>query len=185
MKEEMFKCEKCERNFKSEDALRMHNSSKHSKKLKKEKTTKINLGKIKNWLILVAILGVVFYGIFWGFSSIKTLPPTTMDGHVEQSPSSHVLNEPMPLEIQKHMLEHADGNEGGIGGIIINYNCKDYECEEDLIENLESFAKEFPSNVYVAPFKNMDAKIVLTQLNKIEILEEYNEEKIRSFITGY
>ncbi len=106
-----------------------------------------------------------------------------MQGHVEQSPVSHTLREPMPLEIQRHMLEHSDST--GPPGIIINYNCEDYECENELIENLENFAEEFPSNVYIAPFKDMDAKIVLTRLNKIEILEEYNEEQIRKFIRGF
>ena len=40
----------------------------------------------------------------------------------------------MPIAIQKHMLEHADGKEGGRGGVIINYNCEDFNCEDGLIE---------------------------------------------------
>ncbi len=183
MEEEIFKCESCERDFKSEDALRMHNSSKHSQSLEKEKVAKVSPSKIKNWLILAVILGLIFYGIFFTFSSIKVLPPTDMQGHVESSPLSHVLKEPMSIQIQKHMLEHVDGEEGGRGGVIINYNCKDYSCEDGLIENLESFASYY-DYVYVAPFKNMDAKIVLTRLNQIEILEEYDENKIHIFISG-
>ena len=80
------------------------------------------------------------------------------------------------------MLEHADGK--GPPGIIINYNCVDYACESDLIEKLEAFAKKYSANVYVAPFKNMDAKIVLTRLNKIEILESFDENKIEDFINN-
>ena len=38
-------------------------------------------------------------------------------------------------------------------------------------ENLESFATEY-DYVYVAPFKGMDAKIAVTKLGKIDILEE-------------
>ena len=115
-------------------------------------------------------------------SSVKTLPPTDMQGHVEANPDSHVLKEPMPIPIHKHMLEHADGTASP--GIVINYNCKDYSCEADLIEKLETFAGRYPANVYVAPFKNMDAKIALTKLGRLEILEEYDEQKINSFIIG-
>ena len=88
----------------------------------------------------------------------------------------------MKLEVQKHMLEHADGK--GQPGIIINYNCEDYKCEEKLIKNLESFAEKYTSNVYVAPFPKMDVRIALTKLNKIEILESFDEQKIDNFING-
>ncbi len=102
-----------------------------------------------------------------------------MQGHIESNPPSHVLKEPMPITIQKHMLEHADGS--GRAGVIINYNCRDYSCEENLIENLEAFALSY-NYVYVAPFKGMDAKIALTKLGKIKILEEYDESIIKNFI---
>lgn len=68
MKEETFKCGKCEKEFKSEDALKMHKSAKHSEnleKLEKEKPAKTSFRKMKNWIILAIILGVIFYGIFW------------------------------------------------------------------------------------------------------------------------
>ena len=67
--------------------------------------------------------------------------------------------------------------------MVINYNCKDYLCEEGLIDNLEAFANEY-SYVYVAPFKGMDAKIALTKLERIEILEEYDKTSIKNFIEG-
>ena len=79
------------------------------------------------------------------------------------------------------MLEHVDG--AGRPGIIINYNCKDYKCEDNLIEKLEAFATKY-DYVYVAPFKGMDAKIALTKLGKIEVLEEYDESLIINFIDG-
>ena len=177
------KCEICNRIFKDEESLKMHNSAKHSKPEKK--SSKINPKKIRNWGIFIAILALVIIGFYFMFSGVKTLPPTDMQGHVEENPVSHVLKEPMNILIQKHMLEHADGITGGKGGIIINYNCEDYPCEEDLIEKLESFAGFYPENVYVAPFKNMDAKIVLTKLNRIEVLENYDEERINNFIIGF
>lgn len=177
---EEIKCEICDRIFKDMEGLASHNSAKHPEKIS-EKKNPLPIRKIKNFGIFLIIGGLIFYGIFLWFSNIETLPPTDILGHVESNPISHVLKEPMPLEIQKHMLEHADGVEGGRGGVIINYNCKDYKCEDGLIENLEGFAEDY-NYVYVAPLKGMDAKIALTKLNRIEILEEYNGEAIRNFI---
>ena len=104
-----------------------------------------------------------------------------MQGHIEAIPPSHVLKEPMRIEIQKHMLEHVDGNQGTRGGIIINYDCVNYECDSGLIENLEAFAGEY-DYVYVAPYSNMKVKIALTSLGRIETLDEFDEEVIRNFI---
>ena len=178
---EKVRCEICDRNFKDREGLEMHNRAKHSSdKSEKKKLYKINYKRIKNWVIGLIVLGLIIWGISAMFSGIKTLPPTTMQGHVEVSPDSHVLREPMLLTVQKHMLEHSDGV--GRPGVIINYNCIDYNCEPDLIEKLENFANIYPDFVYVAPFKNMDAKIALTKLGKIEILDEYDEERIDSFI---
>ncbi|MBI2451783.1 hypothetical protein HYV50_01750 [Candidatus Pacearchaeota archaeon] len=178
---ERARCEICNRTFKDAGGLAMHNKAKHSELIQKPKKS-LPLKKIRNWSIFIIIIGLIIVGIMWGVSSIERLPPTDIKGHIESNPSSHVLKEPMPIVIQKHMLEHADGVEKGRGGVIINYNCKDYRCETDLITKLEVFANEY-NYVYVAPFKGMDAKIALTKLNKIEILENYDEVKIRKFIT--
>jgi len=184
------RCEICNRSFKSQEGLDMHNGAKHSSskdETKKEKNIiKISPKKVRKQLIWVVILGLVIWGVYAIFSSGggAVFPPTDMQGHVELSPDSHVLKEPMPIAIQKHMLEHADGEDSSSGGIIISYNCEDYICEDGLIENLEAFSQVYPENVYVAPFKNMGAKIVLTKLGRLEILEEYSENKIHLFISG-
>lgn len=171
------KCEKCDKTFSSEEALDMHNNSKHSVKERKQ----INKKKIRNWIIFIVIVALVVGGFYFFVLNAKTLPPTSMQGHIEASPPSHVMKVPMRLEIQKHMLEHVDGIEGGRGGIIINYDCENYECESGLIENLESFAEGY-DYVYVAPYSNMKVKIALTSLGRIETLDEFNEEVIRGFI---
>ncbi|MBI4447941.1 DUF3105 domain-containing protein [Candidatus Woesearchaeota archaeon] len=145
--------------------------------------TEIQKRKIRNWSIFITIMALVIGGIYLLVSSIKTLPPTDIIGHIEQSPSSHILKEPMPIKMQKHMLEHSDGK--GKPGVVINYNCNDYQCEEGLVNNLEGFAKKY-DNVYVAPFKNMDAKIALTRYGKIEVLDSFDEQRIEQFIqNGY
>ena len=177
---EKTRCEICDRNFKDTDGLAMHNKAKHPEKIPRERKP-LPIKKIRNWSIFLVIIGLIIFGIFWGISSIERLPPTDMQGHIESSPSSHVLKKPIPINIQKHMLEHVDGKEGERGGVIINYNCKDYQCEDDMIGKLETFALEF-DYVYVAPFKGMDAKIAITKLGKIEILEEYDKAQIKNFI---
>lgn len=180
---EKARCEDCDRTFKDLDGLRAHNTAKHGIEKKEEKDIKKSNFKIgKGWIIFILIILGLGVLIYWGLTSIETLPPTDFTGHVEESPQGHVLKEQMPIAIQKHMLEHSDGT--GPPGIIINYNCEDYDCSEDLIESLEKFAEEFPVNVYVTPFKGMDAKIALTKYRKIEILEEFDEDKIRRFIMG-
>lgn len=177
---EKTRCEVCDRIFKDEGGLAAHNKAKHPEQITKEKTS-LPVKKIRNWTISLVILGLIIAGVVWSISSTETLPPTDMNGHIESNPPSHILKEPMQLVVQKHMLEHADGQEGGRGGVIINYNCKNYECESGLIEKLEAFALEF-NYVYVAPFKGMDAKITLTKLGKIDILEGYDETRIKNFI---
>ena len=176
------RCEICDRTFKDAEGLAMHNKAKHPESMSREKKL-LPIKKVRNWGILVIAVGLIIGGIAWGISNIERLPPTDMDGHIESNPSAHILKKSMPIAIQKHMLEHADGVEKGRGGVIINYNCKDYSCEEDLIENLESFASEY-EYVYVAPFKGMDAKIAITKLGKIEVFEEYDEIRIKNFILG-
>jgi len=181
---EKVRCEACDRTFKDIGGLDQHNAAKHpSGESKKEK---VNVKKMRNWGIFIVVGVLVIWGLYWMFSNIgsaQALPPTSMDGHIEATPPSHVLRKPMDINIQKHMLEHVDGEEGGRGGIIINYNCDDYNCESGLIEKLEAFAGKY-DNVYVAPFKNMPTKIALTALGRIEVLDEYDEDTIEIFITG-
>ena len=178
--EEKVRCETCDRTFKDAGGLAAHNKAKHPELIKEPKKS-LPVKKIRNWGIFIVLIILIVLGVYVLFSNIKTLPPIDMQGHVEENPPSHILKEPMPIAIQKHMLEHADGT--GSPGVVINYNCKDYLCEEGLIDNLEAFANEY-SYVYVAPFKGMDAKIALTKLERIEILEEYDKTSIKNFIEG-
>jgi hypothetical protein len=184
---ERIKCEICDREFKNIDSLEQHNRDKHSDKMKKEKNREnFELKKYKGWIIFILIIGVFGFGIYWLSSNVGgalTLPPTTMAGHIEASPKSHVLKKPMDIAVQKHMLEHVDGQEGARGGIIINYDCENYECDKGLVEKLEGFAGQY-DYVYVAPFKNMQVKIALTKLGRIKKLDFYDEGKIETFITG-
>ena len=133
--------------------------------------------------LVYAIIGIGVVGGLGWFIATRSggLPPTSMQGHIEQSPPSHIMDTPMPENIQRHMLEHADGNDGGGGGIIIQYNCDQFECESDLIEKLTNIAELYPKTVYLAP-NTYDGKVILTKLGKRKVLDEFNEEAILKFI---
>lgn len=140
--------------------------------------------KIKLWIFGVILPVVIIAGIIFLIAKAPPklkLPPITMQGHIEENPKAHILTDPMPEVIQKHMLEHADGN--GKPGIIIQYNCEKYACEPDLVTKLTELVKQYPDNVYLVP-SDYDGKIILTKLGEYKILENYDENAITSFISG-
>ncbi|MBI2529674.1 MAG: hypothetical protein HYW05_00840 [Candidatus Diapherotrites archaeon] len=174
-------CGICGKAFNSDEALAMHTKAKHNRPEKRQLFAPHAQKKIRNIaFILIAIIAIGFV-IFYAISGIKILPPIDISGHVEESPASHVLREPMPIAVQKHMLEHADGE--GRPGVVINYNCENFACEPALIAKLEAFAQRY-DYVYVAPFTNMSVKIALTKLGNIETMGEYDEKLIEAFILG-
>lgn len=135
--------------------------------------------KIGKYILYTLIVAGVIGGLGWLISLSPDLPPTSGQGHVESFPQSHISTSLMPDNIQRHMLEHADGN--GPPGIIIQYNCNDYECESDLVQKLATLVEEYPKNVYLAP-NNYDGKIILTKLGEREVLDKFDEQIILDFI---
>ncbi len=133
--------------------------------------------------LLHSLVGVgIVGGLGWFIATRPAplrLPPTTMQGHIEESPKTHIVDAPMSDAIQRHMLEHADGK--GKPGIIIQYNCQKYACEPNLIQKLTDLVKEYPDNVYLAP-NDYDGKIILTKEGKLETLDKFDEQKIKNFI---
>lgn len=139
----------------------------------------LNIKPVLTKISAAVLIVLIIAGITWFAASRPNLPPIDLAGHIEENPPSHIVDAEMPESIQKHMLEHADGK--GKPGILIQYNCKKYNCEEKLIDNLKVLIKKYPENVYLAT-GNYDGKIILTRLNKREILEKFDEEKIVDFI---
>jgi hypothetical protein len=82
--------------------------------------------------------------------------------------------------VQRHMLEHSDGV--GIPGVIINYNCVDFECESDLVNQLTEIAQQYPEFVYLAPYPGMTKKLAITRRGKIETFDSFDKEGLVSFI---
>ena len=132
---------------------------------------------------LVAVVLIVLAVRYAGGAGRGTYyPPTDITGHTETSPPAHILDRPMSLSTFKHMLEHADGS--GPPGVVISYNCEDYECAPDLVERLRAIAEDYPDFVYLAPFPDMTTKIAVTRRGKQIVLEELDEQRIRDFIEG-
>ena len=129
-------------------------------------------------LVVAAGLGWLGYSI----ATTKRLPPTSIVGHTEEVPSGHILTTPMPLAIQKHMLEHADGT--GRPGVIVNYNCVKFRCPDGTVERLAEIVRRYPEFVYLAPSPEMDVRIAVTKLGKILTLGEVEQLRIRAFIEG-
>jgi len=152
---------------------------KEKEDIKRKDDAQRKVKKTGRYLLYLIILAGIVFGFYMLAKNTKRLPPTSMQNHVEQSPPSHIVDRPIPEPIQKHMLEHADG--GGRPGIIIQYNCDDFECKEDLVEKLTELVKKYPRNVYLAP-NTYDGMIILTRLGKRKILDVFDEEVIKKFI---
>ena len=127
----------------------------------------------------VLLTAIVVIGLGWFISARPHLPPTTMQKHIESSPSAHIISKPIPDSIQRHMLEHADGK--GKPGVIMQYNCQKFTCESDFIQKLASLAAQYPDNVYLAP-NSYDGKLILTKNGSLKILENFDEQAIKDFI---
>lgn len=132
---------------------------------------------IKTSLIVFVLAAVG--GSVWYFINQPNLPPIDAEGHIEQN-APHISDREIPDAIQRHMIEHADGN--GVPGIVIQYNCKKYSCEKNLVGSLRALAEKYPKSVFLAP-GNYDGKIILTRLGRREVLSSFNQSKIVDFIT--
>ena len=146
---------------------------------RKSEQRKRTMKKAVNVAVIILIVGGGIFALGWFVVSRPSLPPTSQQNHSEQSPPAHIVTQPIPDAIQRHMLEHSDG--GGKPGIIIQYNCNDFDCKPDLIQKLTDLTKQYPDNVYLAP-NNYDGKIILTKLGKREILDNFDEQAIKNFI---
>ncbi len=138
--------------------------------------------KIKSWIFGIGVPVVILGGIVFLLSTAPEklkLPPTIAQGHTEDMPGTHITDTPLPDSMQRHMLEHADGKNSP--SIIIQYNCKKYSCDADLVSKLTELVKKYPNNVYLAP-NSYDGKVILTKLNTIKILDTFDEEIIKGFI---
>ncbi len=130
----------------------------------------------------VVLAGLVVGAVFFVIANSKILPPTSFGpSHSEQFPARQINRVPIPLPIQEHVMERGGGHHL-IGSMLIQYNCDRFECEPGLIAALEEIVSARPSNVYLAPFPAMDAKIALAAPGRLVTLDELDESRITKFI---
>ena len=128
-------------------------------------------------LLVVLVIG----GILLFASTRKTLPPTSFSvGHSEAFPPQKINSEPIPRRIQEHVMER--GGSHLDGSMLVQYNCEDYDCEPDLESKLEDIVRNYPPQVYLAPYPRMDAMIALAAPGRLEILDGFDKDRIIQFI---
>lgn len=131
----------------------------------------------------LAVTGLIV-GLVMLISAGKTLPPTSFAGHAESYPDRRVsTSTPISLSVQRHIIEHIPGP-GERPGVLLEFNCEEFECAPDLVEKLASVARQY-AYVYMAPFPQMDAKIALAARNALLTLDAYDEQRIVEFIEGH
>jgi uncharacterized protein DUF3105 len=99
--------------------------------------------------------------------------PPTSGPHLPYIAPWGVHTRPVPRELQVHNLED--------GGVVIQYNC---ECPE-LVDKLKGIVRKHATQVLLAPYPDMKAKIALTAWTRLETLDDFDEQRINRFIQAY
>ena len=101
--------------------------------------------------------------------------PPTSGPHYTTIASWGIHAEPVPNELQVHNLED--------GGVIVQYNCP--EGCVDLVAGLTEIVERYDSEVILAPYPDMEARIALTAWNRIDRFEAFDEARVVAFIEAY
>lgn len=102
--------------------------------------------------------------------------PPTSGPHLDPKADWGIHDKQIPDELQLHNLED--------GGVLIQYDCDGQECS-DLVSQLKVVAEKYKDKVILAPYSGIDNKIVLTAWNRIDSFDEFDEERITTFINSF
>ena len=89
-----------------------------------------------------------------------------------------IHDEPLIDEILIHNLEH--------GYVNVHYDCP--EGCDDLVENLSALVEEGTARgakMLMAPYPDMDTRIALTAWTFIDQFDEFDEDRIRDFVSAH
>ena len=100
--------------------------------------------------------------------------PPTSGPHVPYKVSWGVHPTPIPAEVQVRHLEE--------GGVLLQYNCP--EACPDLVQKLTELSRQY-APVLVAPYPYMTGKLALTAWERMDTLQEFDEQRIKTFIEAY
>lgn len=101
----------------------------------------------------------------------KTVPPTS-GTHSAQIVAVGVYREPVPGELQVHALEH--------GHVFLQYAPGTSKVDIDALERI---GRRYPRDAYVAPYPALDRGIALTGWQRLQRLDNLDENAIGKFIT--
>ena len=87
---------------------------------------------------------------------------------------ARVYDTPIPDEKLVHNLEH--------GGVGVHYNCPD-GCD-DLVKQLSAIVSGV-NEIVMSPFPDMDTRIALTAWTYVDQFDEFDEERVRTFIADH
>ena len=99
--------------------------------------------------------------------------PPTSGPHLPYIAPWGIHTRPITNELQVHNLED--------GGVVIQYNC---DCP-DVAEKLATIVRKYPTQVVLAPYPTMPARIALTAWTRLDAFEEFDEGRIVNFIGRY
>lgn len=106
----------------------------------------------------------------------NTTPPTSGPHAGTARWGTH--SEQIPDENQIHNLE-----DGGVG---IQYNCDQQEDScQDLVEKLNGLMKKSSDKVFMGPYSGIGNRIALTAWQRIDKFDEFDEQRILTFIEAY
>ena len=101
--------------------------------------------------------------------------PPTSGPHYNGIAPWGIHNTPIPNELQVHNLED--------GGVMVQYSCP--EGCNNLVTQLTNLVERYDHDVILAPYPDMESRIALTAWNRLETLDEFDEDRIIKFIKTY
>ncbi len=101
--------------------------------------------------------------------------PPTSGPHLSYIAPWGIHTEPIPRQLQVHNLED--------GGVMVQYNCPD-GCP-DLVAKLRAIVSSYDRQVILAPYPGMKTRLALTAWTRLDAFDDFDEKRIRRFITAY
>jgi hypothetical protein len=161
-----------------------------SKRLRKRRQSKIALGLIV--AIVLTLGGSLLYEAFtpepgmampdlgnlhiaYPQTGTYNSSPPTSGPHYTALARWGTHTDPIPNELQVHNLED--------GGVMVQYNCPE-ACPE-LVAQLTNVVDRYTTQVILAPYPDMEARIALTAWQRIDTFEDFDEARIVRFIEAY
>lgn len=102
----------------------------------------------------------------------NTQPPTS-GPHLPWIIATGVYREPIPDELQVHLLEH--------GNVLVQYPP---DAPEALRRQVEDVARKHPNHVVVAPDTRLRGGVALTAWQRIQLLAGYDRSAVERFVSA-